>query len=286
MGDTNQFSRTPVYAALVLAVVLVVGVLIGARVVFERAGDRPVALPELPAEQADSPECTGLIADLPDSLGDFDRAELAEPAPARAAAWSKTSTERVTLRCGVDAPAQWTEGAETEQTGGVEWLPVSDPDTELTTWYSVDRSVVVAVTAEGFDPTEDLAESVAALPAGSVEKNPLPLADAATPEAGGCEKVLAALPDQMGDYRRVGAEAPRALWTARGLPPVVAVCGVAMPESYAPGGQVTEVNGVNWFSEGDTLYALGLDKVVAVSTPPAGADGVLVALSDALKAAE
>ncbi|WP_304348934.1 DUF3515 domain-containing protein [Corynebacterium frankenforstense] len=285
MGDTNQFSRTPVYAALVLAVVLVVGVLIGARVVFERAGDQPVALPDLPAEQADSPECTGLIEDLPESLGDYDRAELAEPAPAGAAAWSKTSTERVTLRCGVDAPAQWTEGAETEETGGVEWLPVTDPDTDLTTWYSVDRSAVVAVTAEGFDPTADLAETVAALPAGAVEKNPLPLADVVTPEAEGCEKVLAALPDEMGDYRRVEAEAPRAHWAARGLPPVVAVCGVAMPESYAPGGQVTEINGVNWFSEGDTLYALGLDKVVAVSTPPAGADGVLVALSAALKAA-
>lgn len=286
MGDTNQFSRTPVYAALVLAVVLVVGVLIGARVVFERAGDQPVALPDLPAGQADSPECTGLIEDLPDSLGDFDRAELAEPAPAGAAAWSKSSTERVTLRCGVDAPAQWTEGAETEETGGVEWLPVTDPDTDLTTWYSVDRSVVVAVTAEGFDPTEELAEPVAALPAGSVERNPLPLADLDTPEAGGCGEVLAALPAEIGDYRRVEAEAPRAHWTARGLPPVVAVCGVAMPESYAPGGQVTEINGVNWFSEGDTLYALGLDKVVAVSTPPVGADGVLVALSDALKAAE
>ncbi|APT88953.1 hypothetical protein CFRA_06470 [Corynebacterium frankenforstense DSM 45800] len=286
MGDTNQFSRTPVYAALVLAVVLVVGVLIGARVVFERAGDQPVALPDLPAGQADSPECTGLIEDLPDSLGDFDRAELAEPAPAGAAAWSKSSTERVTLRCGVDAPAQWTEGAETEESGGVEWLPVTDPDTDLTTWYSVDRSVVVAVTAEGFDPTEELAEPVAALPAGSVERNPLPLADLDTPEAGGCEEVLAALPGEIGDYRRVEAEAPRAHWTARGLPPVVAVCGVAMPESYAPGGQVTEINGVNWFSEGDTLYALGLDEVVAVSTPPVGADGVLVALSDALKEAQ
>ena len=74
--DSPQFSRLPVIIGLVLAVVLGVGVLIGARIVSDRAGNVPVAMTPLPAPEADSPECSQLIESLPDELVGHDRADI------------------------------------------------------------------------------------------------------------------------------------------------------------------------------------------------------------------
>ncbi|WP_144239885.1 DUF3515 domain-containing protein [Corynebacterium atypicum] len=285
MGDRDQFSRTPFYAALVMAVVLVVGVLIGARVVFERAGNKPVVVSELPAPQADSAECHGLMDTLPANVAGYQRADIAEPAPESTAAWVKNSEERITLRCGVEAPAQWVEGAETEVVGGVSWLPVSDPEVHLTTWYSVNRTPVVAVTATDVNPTEDLAEAVRSLPEGNVATNALPLAATPTPQAVGCRDFLTHLPVAMGDYRLTKKEGPKAWWQAKGQMPVGVACGVDMPASYAPGERLTDINGVNWFTENGVFYALGFDRVVAVAAAPQGAEEVLVPIGAALKQA-
>ena len=145
-----QINRTTIYISLGLAVLLVLGVLVGARVYFQRVALQPVAMTELPAPEADSPECAALVDDLPDTLAGLKRAELAQPAPDGAAAWQASSTERITLRCGVDAPAQYTPYAATEDLGGARWLRVDDltPGSTLATWYTVDRSPILAVTAD------------------------------------------------------------------------------------------------------------------------------------------
>lgn len=282
MGDRDQFSRMPVYAALVLAVLLVVAVLIGARVVFDRAGDQPVALPELPQPDAESPDCAGLMESLPDSLGRFDRSELAEPAPTSAAAWSKNSTERITLRCGTQTPAQWVEGAPTETTEGVTWLAIDDPGTGLTTWYTVDRAVTVAVTAPEEDPTDQLAPAVAELPEEHIAPRPLPLGETPTPHAAGCSGMLEGLPKEIGSYTLDEAEASRAVWRFGGAMPITLACGVDLPESYQPGAQVTKIDDVNWFYDDGVSYALGLDQVVAVFAPPEAAEQALVGIGKAI----
>ena len=153
MGSTAhdaQFNRTTIYVSLGLAVALVLGVLVGARVFFNRVALQPVAMTQLPAPEASSAECTSLIDALPSTLADLKRAELAEPAPEGAAAWQASSTERITLRCGVDAPAQYTPYAQTEDIDGARWLRVNDatPGSTLATWFTVDRSPVLAVTAD------------------------------------------------------------------------------------------------------------------------------------------
>ena len=59
-----QINRTTIYISLGLAVLLVLGVLVGARVYFQRVALQPVAMTELPAPEADSHECAALVDDL------------------------------------------------------------------------------------------------------------------------------------------------------------------------------------------------------------------------------
>src|SRR5690606_35844194 len=146
---------------------------------------QPVAMSDLPAPLADSPECADFIAGLPDELIGHDRAEVAEPAPDGVAAWASSSVERGTLRCGVDLPLQSTDYAPTEMIDGVEWLLIPDapPGSPLASWFTVDRTPVVAVTADeeslgrANNPVEDLGAS--ALPAARHEPFPAPLSQLA-----------------------------------------------------------------------------------------------------------
>ena len=146
-----QINRTVVFVSLGLALALVLAVLVGARVFYHRVALQPVAMSELPAPEASSPEYASLIDALPGSLAGLKRAELAEPAPAGAAAWRSSSTERITLRCGVDIPAQYTPYSQTQDVGGAQWLRVDDatPGSDLTTWYAVDRVPGGQVRARG-----------------------------------------------------------------------------------------------------------------------------------------
>ena len=124
--ENGAVMRRPlILLSLGLALLLVAGVLVGSKLYLKQLNNQPVALTELPSPEADSPECAALVDALPDALAGHRRAELAEPAPAGAAVWQTSSAERVTLRCGVDAPLQFTELTPTEEIGGAEWMTVS-----------------------------------------------------------------------------------------------------------------------------------------------------------------
>lgn len=285
---------------LVLAVVLVVGVLIGARIVSDRAGNVPVAMTPLPAPEAESAECTQLIESLPDKLLGHDRADITEPAPAGTAAWASSSLEQVTLRCGVELPLQYTDYSEPVEIEGTQWLVVEDatPESTLATWYSVNREQVVAVTADeptlgrADNPVEALGEEIAQLPQHDHDPRPAPLSEleAAGGEAAEiCEPLLEEVPEILAtDWELRSVEGDTAAWTNPGQEPVVLRCGVVPPAGYTAGERLTQINDVPWFEDTELVagstasvwYALGRATDIAVSTPQAAAQEVLVQLSD------
>ena len=80
---------------------------------------------------------------------------------------------------------------------------------------------------------------------------PAPAADSAE-----CRALLAALPEQLGDYRRAPAAEPApagaAAWqaapTAR---PVILRCGLDRPAEFVVGAPVQVVDAVQWFEVAD-----------------------------------
>lgn len=298
----SRSGRAAIYLSLVLAVALVLGVVIGAKVVFDRAAKQPVPMSDLPAPLADSPECAALLDTLPGELIGHERAEILEPAPQGAAAWASSSTERVTLRCGVDLPLQYTAYAPTETIDGVEWLRITDatPGSTLQTWYAVDRAQVVAVTADSEalgredEPVSALSGSVSTLADGDHDPFPAPLSRLSDGDTAVCGDLLAALPDTVAEmYERVDVpEAHTVAWVADGREPIVLRCGVAPPENYEPGIQLNQVNDIVWFEDtvlasgttAATWFALGRETDIAVSTPQDVSSEVLVQLGDVIAA--
>lgn len=282
-----------------IAVAFTIAVLVGARLVLQRAADQPVAMPVVPAPQASSAECAEFIDALPAKVLGYGRAELADPAPAGAAAWQKSSTERVTLRCGVDLPLQYTTLSQPEEIGGARWLEVRDtaPGSTLATWFTTDRSPVIAVTGDtagGRSPVEDIDAS--RLPEVDPAPAPAPLSQLASGDAPACRGFAEAAPEHIAEGFSL-VDAPLAdpntdpntvAWTAPGREPVVVRCGVAAPEHYRAGARLAQVNGTPWFEDtapggatgAATWYALGRAAQVAAYIPAAGGNEVITNLTD------
>lgn len=296
-----QFNRTAIYLSLGLAVLLIVGALIGARVIFDRAINQPVAMSPVPAPLAESTECLSLIDALPEHILGHDRAEIAEPVPAGTAAWQSGPTQRVTLRCGVTLPYQYNDVARTTDIAGSQWLRVDDmtPESTLSTWYSTDREPVVAVTAddaalgEEAEPVSQLGEAVASLPQADHEPAAAPLADLEPAGGASCPALIAALPYALADsWELESAEGDTGIWVNEGSEPVVLRCGVAPPPNYRPGERLTQIDEIPWFedaqlvngSTASTWYALGRDTDIAVSVPQSVSAEVLPQLGSAIAA--
>lgn len=291
-----QVNRTTILVSLGLAVLLVLGAVIGARVFFQRVALQPVAMTDLPAPMADSPECASLIDGLPDRFAGLPRAELAEPAPQGAAAWRKSTDDRVTLRCGVDMPAQYTDYAVTETIGNATWMRIDDltPQSNLATWYTVDRSPVIAVTGDAqvlHDSKKSLGRLGAdGLPSKDQPQNPAPLSALEGADASKCDALLQAAPDAIaeGYTRTEPASENTVAWRAEGRDPIVLRCGVAPSPNYAPGAQLAQVNDIPWFEDvllangttASTWYALGRDSGIAVSLPQAESNEAITNLTE------
>lgn len=290
-----QINRTAIAISLGLALLLVLGAVVGARVYFNKVALQPVAMTDLPAPEADSQACASLLDDLPSDLHGHPRAELAEPAPAGAAAWRSSSTERITLRCGVDIPAQYTDYAITEDIDGASWLRVDDitPQSTLATWYTVDRSPVVAVTADaeqldGGAPVDGL--DLAALEQHDQPRNPAPLTELEAADSSKCSGLLDAAPESIAEgYTRTEPASDNTVaWHAKGRDPIVVRCGVAPSPNYGPGEQLAQVNGIPWFEDvklangttASTWYALGRDSGIAASLPQAESNEAITNLTD------
>ena len=244
---------------------------------------------------ADSSECGDFIAAMPTTVIGLRRAVIADPAPAGVAVWRKTASRQITVRCGVAAPAQLTDLSQLEEVAGAKWLQVVDttPGSTLQTWYTTDRDKVVAITADGEalqshsmpEVITTLSDALAALPAGSANRSPIPLSE--LPAAEGedtskCDGLLSTLPATIdaGGTQYSRAKQPSgapelAAWTAPGVEPIGVRCGVEFPTTYEAGARLSQVNDMPWFEDttlgnGTTAsvwYAEDAHPVVVLSAP-------------------
>jgi hypothetical protein len=167
-------------ALLLVAVIL--GVVYGHRSIAP-SPERPLALPPVEAPDATGPDCSALLAVLPDRLpampGALPRKTIAEPKPPGAMAWagagssassgaSSGTGDPVVLRCGLPKPAELGPGAALLDVNGVSWLTVSEPDRD--SFFTVGRRVFVALTVPrgmGSGPIQAVSDVVrSALPPG------------------------------------------------------------------------------------------------------------------------
>jgi hypothetical protein len=89
-----------------------------------------------------------------------------------------------------------------------------------------------------------------------------------------CHKLLDALPEQLGDYRRAPAAEPAppgaAAWTAGGEP-VILRCGLDRPAEFVVGSPIQVVDAVQWFELADqgsmTWFAVDRPVYVALTLP-------------------
>ncbi|MER6990451.1 DUF3515 domain-containing protein [Saccharopolyspora hirsuta] len=121
----------------------------------------PLALAPIPAPEAESAECAAVIGALPRELkvGDaaVPRREVAQPAPAATIAWGDAEHDPITVRCGIDAPAELTPTSQLVDVSGVSWLEINQGGD--TSWLAVDRPVYVALSVPGgtgTGPLQDL----------------------------------------------------------------------------------------------------------------------------------
>lgn len=300
MTTSDSPRRWGAWAALGVALTFLVVVLVAGKFVYERATNQPVALSDIGSPQADSPQCSALMERLPDKLGKYDRQDILDPAPAGVAAWTRTTDDQITLRCGVQRPEQYNELSLLTDNDGLKWLPVFDttPGSNLATYYLVSQTPSVAVTASrDVNVLKDLDK---ALRDGDVaidkpvETAPVPLSDVTAKDDPKCAQMKSSLPKKMGDYERVddytagGAVA----WIAPGVEPIVIKCGVDAPANYKAGEQVQQVNDVVWFEEtklangltSSVWYTVDRAQYVALSMPNAAGDTVITAVSDAVAA--
>jgi hypothetical protein len=159
MAESDGPPRAALIAALVLAVGVVVVVL---AIAATRHHTAPVVVAAVPAPHAQDAACQKLVDALPQRLGDYTRATLAQPAPAGAAAWQPAGQgDPVVLRCGLDRPADFVVGSPIQQVDRVQWFHVSQD--QRSTWYAVDRGIYLALTlpaGSGPTPIQQLSELI------------------------------------------------------------------------------------------------------------------------------
>jgi hypothetical protein len=151
MADSEGPPRVVLIAAVVLAVGAISVIL--AIAATRHPPPQPLAVPTVPAPHAQDPACRALLEALPQRLGDYQRAPIAQPTPPATAAWRTTiDSEPVVLRCGLDRPTDFVVGSPIQQVDRVQWFAARQSD--RSTWYSVDRPVYVALTLpSGSGPT-------------------------------------------------------------------------------------------------------------------------------------
>ena len=160
MAESDGPPRAALIAALVLAIGAVVVVL---AIAATRQHTAPVVVvAAVPAPHAHDAACQKLVEALPQRLGDYTRAALAQPAPVGAAAWQPAGDgDPVILRCGLDRPTDFVVGSPLQQVDRVQWFQVSQD--QRSTWYAVDRPVYLALTlpaGSGPTPIQQLSELI------------------------------------------------------------------------------------------------------------------------------
>jgi Protein of unknown function (DUF3515) len=159
MGDTDGPPRAALIAALVVAIGTI-GVILA--IAATRHRPTPAVIAAVPAPQAQDSACRKLTDALPQRLGDYNRAQVVQPAPVGAAAWQPTDAgDLIVLRCGLERPADFVVGSPIQVVDQVQWFEVSQD--QRSTWYTVDREVYVALTlpqGSGPTPIQQLSELI------------------------------------------------------------------------------------------------------------------------------
>jgi Protein of unknown function (DUF3515) len=166
-GDSDGPPRALMIAAVALAVAAIGAIL--AIAATREAPPQAVAVPAAPAPQAAGAACRALAEALPQRLGDYQRATIAQPAPEGATAWrTGPDSDPVVLRCGLDRPADFVVGSPIQVVDRVQWFEVTDQQQSTgaavrSTWYTVDRPVYLALTlpsGSGPTPIQQLSEVI------------------------------------------------------------------------------------------------------------------------------
>ncbi len=166
-ADEDGPPRALIIAAAVVAVTAI-GVILAVATIRQAPQHprEPVVLPAVPAPQAADPACGALTAALPQQLGDYQRAAVAQPAPQGATAWQAApDSAPVVLRCGLDRPDDFVVGSAIQVVDRVQWFQVTTQSAgeNRSTWYTVDRPVYVALTlpsGSGPTPIQQLSEVI------------------------------------------------------------------------------------------------------------------------------
>lgn len=175
--------RSPalIATAVALPIALLVGVIVMAVIARQNVTREPLALGSVPAPAATGPACTALLPELPNSLGDYTNADLAQPAPPATKAWQlPDGGEPIVLRCGLDRPLEFNRASPLQVVNGVNWFAVRDQTSGVTsgTWIAVDRGTYIAVTmpdSAGPTPLQDISEAIKkAVPEQPLDPGPLP----------------------------------------------------------------------------------------------------------------
>lgn len=175
-GERDGPPRAMLIAAVVIAVGAVIALLSVAATREASPGPQPVAIAAAPAPAANSDACRALMADLPNDLDDYHRAEAIAPAPDATAAWqAESGSDLVVLRCGIERPDEFVVSSPLQVVDDVDWFRI--PGDGRTTWVTVDRSVYVALTlpdGSGPTPIQLLSRSVSqTLPATQLNPGPV-----------------------------------------------------------------------------------------------------------------
>lgn len=162
MADSDGPPRAALIAALVVAIGTIGVILAIAATRHHTAPTGPAIVVAVPAPQAQDPACQALLGALPQRLGDYSRAQLAQPAPVGTAAWqSPGAADPVVLRCGLERPTDFVVGSPIQVVDRVQWFEVKQD--QRSTWYTVDRAVYVALTlpqGSGPTPIQQLSELI------------------------------------------------------------------------------------------------------------------------------
>lgn len=190
--DAGGRSPALIATAVALPLMVLVGVIVFAVLATRSPVLEPVVLGAAEAPEAESEQCTELIAAVPDELADLTRAEIVEPVPAGTAAWQDPDdpeADAVILRCGLDRPHEFVQNSPLQVVGDVEWLEVDGTEDGLdsSTWTAVDRGVYIALTlptGSGSGPIQAMSTTIdATLPA--QELDPAPARDLGDPNVPG-----------------------------------------------------------------------------------------------------
>lgn len=141
--------------------------------------------------------------------------------------------------------------------------------------------------------------AIAALRQKSPQERPVPIAAVPAPQAESreCGALMAALPEQLGDYRRAPAADPAppgaAAWRAESeAEPVILRCGLGRPAEFVVGAPIQVVEPVAWFELTDadrsTWFAVDRSVYIALTLPggsgPTPIQDISAAISQAMPA--